>query len=74
MKPTVINLEVPDSNLLTFTQSHTQAIFSGILSTIAMKNEYIVTDHTQFKLNEDFTELTVTELEEKSEPVIKAAK
>jgi len=66
-EPVTIKLEQPDAQLLTFIQTHSQAIFSGTLSTIALKQGHTVTENTQFKLNDQFTELTITELEPPTE-------
>lgn len=56
-----------DTNLLRFVQQHQQAVFSGILSTIAIdKLEYKVTDHTKFQLNADLTEMELSEIAEDS--------
>lgn len=70
-----IKLSDPDTKLLRFTRQHLDAIFSGVLSTIVMKSDYKVTDHTKFQLNPELTEVTVEELEEdKAEEVVKKAK
>lgn len=51
-----------DVSLLNYIQRHQQAIFSGVLSNIAMRLNYKVTENTQFQLSADLTELTITEL------------
>ena len=56
-------LKDTQASLLHFVRNHQQAIFSGILSTIAMDLGYTVTDKTQFTLKDDLTELTMSELE-----------
>lgn len=60
-------LSPADSNLLVYIKNHQDAIFSGVLSTIALDRlKYNVTDKTQFKISEDFSKITITELEEES--------
>lgn len=69
------SLKPAETNLLIYIQQHSQNIFSGVLSTIAMDRlAYAVTDKTQFNLNDTLTELRITELEDKpkAEPVVKA--
>lgn len=62
-------LKTNESNLLTFTRSHQEAIFSGILSTIAMERlGYNVTERTKFSLNAELTEVTLEELTDGPEP------
>lgn len=69
------NLKPSESNLLRFTHEHQQAIFSGILSTVAMDRlGYAVSEHTKFELNGDFTKIKLSELEPpKGESPVKAA-
>lgn len=62
------NLRPAESQLLAFTKHHQDAIFSGLLSTIAAdRMSYPVTERTQFQLNADMNELTVIELPEPEE-------
>lgn len=57
-------LKEHETKLLVFIQQKQQAIFSGILSTIvADRLGFAVTDHTQFKLNAELTEMEISELE-----------
>jgi hypothetical protein len=64
-----------EQNLLAFVQNHQQAIFSGLLSTIAIDRLKVkVTDHTQFELSGDFKNITITEQNEDDETAVKAAK
>lgn len=68
-------LKASESNLLVYTRNHLDAIFSGMLSTIAMDRlGYAVTDHTKFHLSSDFSKVTIEEVEdEPDEPAIKTA-
>jgi hypothetical protein len=72
------SLSEHETNLLSFVQNHQQAIFSGLLSTIAMDRLAVkVTDHTQFELSSDFKKITISEKPEQTaeeETVVKAAK
>lgn len=63
-KPTTHKLEDTDISLLRYTQRHQQAIFSGLLSNIAMRLGYEVTENTQFQLSAGLDEITITELKE----------
>lgn len=75
--PKSFSLKEHETNLLTFTRSHSEAIFSGILSTIAMDRlSYKVTDRTKFQLNGDLTEMSLEELPEEipEESPVTAAK
>ena len=69
-------LRPADSNLLIYVRNHTEAILSGVISTIAMDRlNYKVTDKTQFKLSPDFTRITISETKQDDEgSPIKAAK
>lgn len=76
-------LDPAQTNLLNFIQQHQQAIFSGILSTIAIKDfKYNVDEKTQFRLNSDLTEIEITQLgdntkdqdKENAKDAIKSAK
>ena len=56
--------DLPESSthLLIYTRNHLDAIFSGLLSTIANDRlNYKVTDKTQFKLNANMTKVTMEE-------------
>ena len=61
-------LNTADSNLLAIVQRNQQATFAVILSHFALTRDYKVTDRTQFKLSDNFTELTVSELVEDFTP------
>ena len=61
-KPTAHTLSNTDVSLLGYVQRHQQAIYSGLLSNVAMRLGYEVTENTQFTLSADLTELTITEL------------
>lgn len=70
-----IELSKAETSLLIYVQNHQQAIFSGLLSTIAIdKHKVAVDEKTQFKLNADLTEMEITQLEEDGKDAIKAAK
>jgi len=56
-------LKPQQTALLVYIRNHHQAIFSGILSTMAIDLNYKVTDKTQFSLSADLTSMTITELE-----------
>jgi len=59
-------LDVADSNLLIYVRNHQQAIFSGLLSTIAItKLKYPVDENTKFQLSDDLSEITITQIENK---------
>lgn len=60
---TTIKLKPTQTDLLRFVRVHQQAIFSGLLSTIALEEKQDITDYTQFSLNEELTEMTLTEIE-----------
>jgi hypothetical protein len=52
-----------ETNLLIFVNNHLQAIFSGILSTIASSRLSIkVTDHMEFKIGGDYKTLSVRDI------------
>jgi hypothetical protein len=57
------SLKPNETSLLHFVREKQEAVFSGILSTIAAERlSYQVTDRTQMKLNADLTEIVFTEL------------
>lgn len=63
------SLKPAESNMLMFIQQHQQAIFSGLLSTIAMDRlAYHVTENTVFELNSNFSEMKLTEREPEKAP------
>lgn len=66
-EPKDYQLSTEDQNLLTFVTQHQQAIFSGILSTIALKLGVKVGQHTQFLLSPDMSKMTISELEDQPE-------
>lgn len=69
-----IELSKAETSLLIYVQNHQQAIFSGLLSTIAIdKHKIAVDDKTQFKLNADLTEMEISKIDD-GENAIKAAK
>lgn len=72
MKPTTHKLDNEDINLLRYIQRHQQAVFSGVLSNVAMRLGYKVTENTQFTLSAELDEMTITELKD-PEPVVKQA-
>lgn len=51
-----------DVSLLHYVQRHQQAVFSGLLSNIAMRLGYTVTENTQFALTPDLSGMKITEL------------
>lgn len=59
------NLEPLDSNLIAFVHRQQQSIYSGLLSSIATRLNYKVTDRTAFELSPDLTELTIKEIDPK---------
>lgn len=62
-----------DTHFLIYTRNHLDAIFSGLLSTIANdKLKYKVTDKTKFKLNANFTTVEISE--EESDGAVREAK
>lgn len=62
-EPKEYQLSKEDQNLLTFVTQHQQAIFSGILSTIALKFGVQVGEHTQFVLSPDMSKVTISEID-----------
>lgn len=67
------SLKPAESNLLIYVKNHQEAIFSGLISTIAMDRlAYKVTENTKFTLSEDFSKMTVEEIEKSKEesPVV----
>jgi len=48
--------------LLTFVQRHQQVIFASLLSDMAYRMGYKVTENTQFEISDDWKELKVIEL------------
>ena len=57
------SLKPAETNMLRYVHSHQQAIFSGILSTVAIDRlAYHVSENTKFELNGDFTELKLSEM------------
>ena len=51
-----------ETDLLTFTRKHQDAIFSAIISTIASDRlGYTITEYTQFQLKPDMSGVTITE-------------
>lgn len=71
-----LSLKTHEINLLNFTREHSEAIFSGILSTIALDRlGYPVTNRTKFSLSADLSEMSLEELPEvKEESPVKTAK
>lgn len=68
-------LKPAESNLLVYVKNHQEAIFSGLISTIAMDRlAYKVTENTKFTLSEDFSKVTIQELEKESPVVTNEAK
>lgn len=62
------SLKASESNLLIYTKQHLDAIFSGMISTIAMDRlAYKVTDKTKFELSADYTTVTISEVVEPEE-------
>ena len=58
------SLTAHEANMLRFVQNHQAAIFSGLLSTIAMSRlAYTVTPNTQFELTPDMSTMRLMELE-----------
>lgn len=58
------SLKESETNMLRFVSMHQQAIFASLLSTIATDRlAYHVTEHTQFELSGDFTQIQIKELE-----------
>lgn len=71
------SLKPAESNLLIYVKNHQEAIFSGLISTIAMDRlAYKVTENTKFTLSEDFSKMTVEEVETPKEesPVVTGEK
>lgn len=63
-EPKQYSLTVHEANMLRFVNNHQNAIFSGLLSTIAgSRLGYTVTERTQFQLSGDFATMTLMELE-----------
>lgn len=60
-----------DISLLRYVTRHQQAVFSGLLSNLAMRLGYKVTENTQFTLSQDMSELNITELPELEDPKTK---
>jgi len=64
-EPKEYSLKPAESNLLIYVRNHLDAIFSGVLSTMAMDRlAYKVTDKTKFHLSNDFTTVTINEVED----------
>lgn len=59
----VFKISEADRNLILFVQSHHQTIMSGLISTIAKRLDYNVTEYTQFELSPDASQITITELD-----------
>jgi len=71
-KPKTFNLKQIDTQLLVITRQNHNAVFSSILSTIAIdRYGYPITQNSQFVLNDRMDELTIQELEPQV-PVAKA--
>jgi hypothetical protein len=75
------SLKTEDTNLLQYVRQHQNAIFSGILSTMAItKFGYKVDEKTKFELSEDLTKVTISQIDEATatpedtESAIKASK
>lgn len=63
-EPKQYSLTVHEANMLRFVNNHQNAIFSGLLSTIAgSRLGYTVTERTQFNLSGDFSTMTLMELD-----------
>lgn len=63
-EPKQYSLTVHEANMLRFVNNHQNAIFSGLLSTIAgSRLGYTVTEKTQFNLSGDFSTMTLMELD-----------
>lgn len=63
-EPKQYSLTAHEANMLRFVNNHQNAIFSGLLSTIAgSRLGYTVTERTQFQLSPDFSQMTLMELE-----------
>jgi len=63
------SLKESETNLLIYIQQHQQAIYSGILSTIAIDRlAYKITDRTQFEISPDVKTLKMTERPVEPEP------
>lgn len=61
-------LRPADRNMLIYVRNHLDAIFSGLISTVAIDRfGYKVTPNTQFRISDDFTKVTITEIERKDE-------
>lgn len=60
----VYSLKAAETNLLRYIKQHQEAIFAGILSTIATDRlAYHVTPNTKFELTGDFAQMKLTEVE-----------
>jgi len=58
-----IELSKEQAQLLRYVYDKQQAIFSGILSTLAHEHGATVDENTQFSLNEDMTVIDITKIE-----------
>ena len=60
-----VKLSPAETNLLFYIRKHSEAIFSGALSTIALdKHKYAVDENTKFELNADLTELEISQVDQ----------
>lgn len=63
------SLKAAETNLLRYVKQHTEAIFAGILSTIAADRlAYTVTPNTKFELTNDFTMMKLSEMQPPAAP------
>jgi hypothetical protein len=55
-------LAAPEAELLSYTRQHLDAIFAGVISNVAASRlGYRVTEHTQFRLKNDFSGVIIWE-------------
>lgn len=64
-------LDQTEQDIIKILHHYQQATFSGVLSSIATKNGYKLSDHTRFELAPEMNSLTVTEQDD-HEPVVTA--